>query len=110
MIFKYLILLWGTLEFILGITVVIQRDLLLLKFIVEGFSVLNNGFSIDKINNIKVFSKWVGEIVILEGSLYIFLASASIFFNMSIIIVIIFIIIIEVFFFNVITNGIKNFI
>lgn len=110
MIFKYLILLWGTLEFILGITVVIQRDLLLLKFIVESFSVLNNGFSIDKINNIKVFSKWVGEIVTLEGSLYIFLASASIFFNMSIIIVIIFIIIIEVFFFNVITNGIKNFI
>lgn len=110
MIFKYLILLWGVLEFILGITVVIKRDLLLLKFIVESFSVLNSDFSMDKINNIKVFSKWFGEIVTLEGSLYIFLASASIFFNMSIIIVIIFIIIIEVFFFNVIINGIKNFI
>ncbi len=56
-----------------------KKDLILLKFIVESFSVLNSDFGMDKINNIKVFSKWFGEIVTLEGSIYIFLASASIF-------------------------------
>ena len=110
MIFKYLILAWGFIELILGIAVLLKKKLLLLGFIVESFSVLNNEFSISNIKDIKTFSKWLGEVVVLEGSLYIFLASASIFFEMSILIVIVFIIFIEIFFFNVINKGIRNFI
>lgn len=110
MIFKYLILAWGLIELILGIAVLLKKKLLLLGFIVESFSVLNNEFSISNIKDIKTFSRWIGEVVVLEGSLYIFLASASIFFEMSILIVIVFIILIEIFFFKVINKGIKNFI
>lgn len=110
MIFKYLILAWGFIELILGIAVLLKKKLLLLGFIVEGFSVLNNEFSISNIKDIKIFSRWLGEVVVLEGSLYIFLASASIFFEMNILTVIVFIIPIEIFFFKVISKGIKNFI
>ncbi|MDI9215196.1 MULTISPECIES: hypothetical protein [Clostridium] len=110
MIFKYLILGWGIIEFILGITVLLKKKLFLLGFIVESFSILNNEFNVSNIKDIKTFSRWIGEVVVLEGSLYIFLASASIFFEMSIVIIIVFIILIEIFFFNVINKGIKNFI
>ena len=110
MIFKYLILGWGVIEFILGITVLLKKKLFLLGFIVESFSILNNEFNVSNIKDIKTFSRWIGEVVVLEGSLYIFLASASIFFEMSVVIIIVFIILIEIFFFNVIIKGIRNFI
>lgn len=109
MIFKYLILGWGVIEFILGITVLLKKKLLLLGFIVESFSILNNDFNASNIKDINIFSRWLGEVVVLEGSLYIFLASASIFFKMNLLIIIVFIILIEIFFFNVINKGIRNF-
>lgn len=110
MIFKYLILVWGVMELILGIAVLLKKKLMLLGFVVESFSILNNDFNISKIKDIKKISRWLGEVVVLEGSLYIFLASASIFFEMNLLIIILFIILIEIFFFNVINKGINNFI
>ncbi|WP_291652100.1 hypothetical protein [Clostridium sp.] len=110
MIFKYLILGWGIIELILGITVLLKKKLLILGFIVESFSILNNEFNISNIKDTKTFSRWLGEVVVLEGSLYIFLASASIFFKMNLLIIIVFIILIEIFFFNVINKGIRNYI
>jgi hypothetical protein len=109
MVFKYILLIWGLIELILGITVLLKRKLLLLKVIVESFSMINNNFNLSEIKDIKIFSKWIGEVVLLEGSLYIFLASASIYFNMNIFIVIVFIILIEIFFFNIMSKGIRNF-
>ncbi|GAA0085505.1 hypothetical protein UT300007_19440 [Clostridium sp. CTA-7] len=109
MVFKYILLIWGFIELILGITVLLKKKLLLLKVIVESFSMINNNFNLSEIKDIKLFSKWIGEVVLLEGSLYIFLASASIYFNMNIFIVIVFIILIEIFFFNIISKGIRNF-
>jgi hypothetical protein len=109
MVFKYILLIWGLIELILGITVLLKKKLLLLKVIVESFSMINNNFNLSEIKDIKLFSKWIGEVVLLEGSLYIFLASASIYFNMNIFIVIVFIILIEIFFFNIISKGIRNF-
>jgi hypothetical protein len=109
MVFKYILLIWGLIELILGITVLLKKKLLLLKVIVESFSMINNNFNLSEIKDIKLFSKWIGEVVLLEGSLYIFLASASIYFNMNIFIVIVFIILIEIFFFNIISKGIRTF-
>lgn len=110
LVLNILLLIWGAIELITGGTVAVKKKLLILKSIVEGFYYINKDFSIEKINDIKSFSKWIGEIVLLEGALYIFLASASIFFNMNILITIIFICIIETFFFNVISKGINNYI
>lgn len=109
MILNILLLIWGVIELIFGGTVAIKKKLLILKSIVESFYYLNKNFSIDKVNNMQKFSKWIGEMVLLEGALYIFLASASIFFKMNILIVIIFICIIETFFFNLISKGINNY-
>ncbi|MGG7214058.1 hypothetical protein ACQPUY_10625 [Clostridium nigeriense] len=110
MFFNILLLIWGAIELITGGTVAVKKKLLIVKSIVEGFYYVNKDFSIEKIKDIKVFSKWIGEILLLEGALYIFLASASIFFNMNILITIIFICIIEFFFFNVISKGINNYV
>lgn len=110
MFLNILLLIWGVIELITGGTVAVKKKLLILKSIIEGFYYINEDFSIEKIKDIKVFSKWIGEVLLLEGAIYIFLASASIFFNMNILITIIFICIIEFFFFNVISKGINNYI
>lgn len=104
------ILIWGTIELIIGGIVTIQKKLLIIKGIVESFSFLNNDFALDKVINIKAFSKWIGEVILLEGALYIFLASASIYFKMDILIVLVFITIIEIIFFNIINKGLESYI
>ncbi|WP_066894198.1 hypothetical protein [Clostridium nigeriense] len=103
------LLIWGTIELLIGGIVATQRKLLMIKGIVESFSFINRNFSIEKISDIKAFSRWIGEIVLLEGALYIFLSSASIYFQINIFIVIIFICLIEIFFFNVINKGLNNY-
>ena len=110
MVLNILLFIWGTIELLLGGTVALKKKLLMLSSIVECFYFINKDFSIDKIKNIQSFAKWIGEIVMLEGALYIFLASASIFFEMNILIVIIFVCIIEFYFFNLILKGINNYI
>lgn len=108
MVLSIFLLIWGTTELIIGSVVAIRKELLFLKSIIESFSYINREFSLEKITDIKSFSRWIGEVVLVEGSLYIFLASASIFFKMNVLIVIIFICIIEVLFFNIIMKGIQT--
>ncbi|MDV4149620.1 hypothetical protein R0131_02115 [Clostridium sp. AL.422] len=107
MTINILLLIWGLTELIIGGIVVAKKDLLILKSIVESFSFINREFKLEKITDIKGFSRWIGEIVLVEGAIYIFLASAAIYFNMNFLIVIIFICIIEVTFFNIIIKGIQ---
>lgn len=107
MILNILLLIWGATELIIGGVVAIKKELLGLKSIIESIYFINREFSIEKVTDIKSFSRWIGEIVLVEGSLYIFLASAAIFFEMNILTVIIFICIIEMLFFNIIMKGIK---
>ena len=104
------LLTWGIIELAVGGIVSTKRKLVIIKGIVKSFSYLNMNFSIDKIKDIKGLSKWIGEVILLEGALYIFLASASIYFKINVLIVLIFISIIEVFFFNVINKGLENYI
>ena len=109
MILNILLLIWGATELIIGGLVATKKELLFLKSIIESFSYINRDFNIESIGNIKSFSIWIGEILLVEGALYVFLSSAAIYFNMNIIIVIIFIFIIEIAFFNFIIRGIQNF-
>lgn len=109
MLLNILILIWGATELIIGGFVAIKKELSILKPIVYSFSYINKEFDLEKIADIKAFSRWLGEIVLVEGALYIFLSSASIYFNMNILMVLIFICIIEMLFFNIIIKGIQNF-
>ena len=108
MLLNILLLIWGATELIIGGVVAVKKELLILKSIVESFSFMNGEFSIEKITDIKGFSRWFGEIVLVEGAIYVFLSSAAIYFNMNVFIVIIFICIIEVLFFNIIMKGIQS--
>ncbi|MBD7915926.1 hypothetical protein H9660_12295 [Clostridium sp. Sa3CUN1] len=104
------LLIWGAIELVVGGIVSTKKRLIIIRGIVESFSYLNINFSIDKIKDIKRFSKWIGEVILVEGALYIFLASASIYFKMNVLIVLIFISIIEVLFFNIVNRGLENYI
>ena len=110
MLLNILILIWGATELMIGGLVTAKKKLLFLNLIVESFSYINKEFNIEKVENIKSFSTWIGETVLVEGALYVFLASAAIYFKMNIFIVIIFICIIEIVFFNIIMKGIQTFI
>ncbi len=109
MFLNILLLIWGVTELIIGGLVSTKKKLSILKPIVESFSYINGEFEIEKIADIKSFSIWIGEIVLVEGALYVFLSSSAIYFNMNFIIVIIFIGIIEAVFFNIIMKGIQTF-
>ncbi|VYU11330.1 hypothetical protein [Clostridium tertium] len=110
MILKLCILIWGIIEIFIGGSVAISKKLLYLKGVVESLTYINNKFDLSKVKDIKKFSVWVGETVLIEGGLYIFLSSASIYFELNNFIVLFFIVIIEFFFFNVIIKGVLNFI
>lgn len=109
MFLNILILVWGVTELIIGGLVTTKKKLSILKPILESFSYINADFDIEKISDIKSFSIWIGEIVLVEGALYVFLSSSAIYFNMNFIIVIGLIGIIEVVFFNIIMKGIQIF-
>ena len=110
MILKYFILIWGIIEDLMGGSVAIRKKLSFLEGIMESIYYIDNKFDISKVKDIKNFSSWIGETVLLEGGLYVFLASASIYFELNNFIVLIFIAIIEVFFFKTIIKGALNFI
>lgn len=110
MLLNILLLIWGATELIIGGVVATKKKLLFLNTIIESFSYINREFHIERIDDIRSFSTWIGETILVEGALYVFLASAAIYFKMNIIIVVIFIIIIETVFFNNIIKGIKTFI
>ncbi len=108
MLLNILLLLWGATELIIGGVVAVKKDLLILKSIIKSFSFIIREFDIEELQDIKSFSRLIGEIILVEGAVYIFLSSAAIYFNMNIIIVIIFICIIEVLFFNIIMRAIQT--
>lgn len=109
MLLNILILIWGATELIIGGFVAIKKELLILKPIVDSLSYIKRDFELEKVADVKAFSRWFGEIVLVEGALYIFLSSAAIYFNMNILMVLIFICIIEMLFFNIIMKGIQIF-
>jgi len=94
----------------MGGFVAIRKKLSFLEGVIDSFSYINNKFDISKVKDIKNFSRWIGETVLLEGGLYVFLASASIYFKLNNFIVLLFIAVIEVFFFKTIIKGALNFI
>jgi len=108
LLLNILLLIFGVTELIIGGVVAIRKKLSILRPIVESFTFINREFSIEKIIDIKSFSRWIGEVILVEGAMYIFLSSAAIYFEMNIFIVIIFICIIEVIFFNIINKGIQS--
>lgn len=107
--FKYLILFWGLLECCLGAVVSLKKDLLILNTLVESIAFLIRDFNINNIKDKKIFSTWIGDMVLVEGAVYVFLGSVSLYFKMNNIIILFFIIIIEIIFFNILAKGFKNF-
>ena len=108
MLFKYLVLSWGLLECCLGAFISLKKDLLMLNPIVESLSFFIKDFNITNIKDKKIFSTWIGDMILVEGALYAFLGSSSLYFQMNNIIILCFIIIIEILFFNILLKGVKK--
>ena len=107
--FKYLILFWGLLECCLGAVVSLKKDLLILNTLVESIAFLIRDFNINNIKDKKIFSTWIGDMVLVEGAIYTFLGATSLYFKMNNIIIVFFIVIIEIIFFNILIKGFKSF-
>lgn len=110
MLLKYILLVYGFCEFLFGVFIWFSKKEALPKMMVESFSVLSKGVNYENIKDKKAFSRWIGELIMLGGALYTFLASSSIFFGISLIVVIAFIVLIESVFFRMVIKGYKNFI
>lgn len=110
MIFKYIILIYGLVQFFVGAYIWFKKNERLANFLIVSISMLNSPIKYDDIKNHSEFARWTGSIVILWGCTYVFLASASIFFGIGFIMIIILIILIETNFFRIMINGVKNFI
>ncbi|GAB6169926.1 hypothetical protein JCM1393_23860 [Clostridium carnis] len=109
MVFKYLLLTWGLVVFLLGALMRFRKNESIAKMIMESYYIFSSEFGYNDIKDKKIFSNWIGDVIIIEGALYTFLASAAIYFKINLLVIIAFIILIEIFFFKVISNGIKNF-
>lgn len=107
--FKYLILFWGLLECCLGVMISLKKELLILSNVVKNMSLFIKDFSIEDIKDKKLFSTWVGDMILVEGAIYTFLGATSLYFKMNDIIIVFFIVIIEIIFFNILIKGFKSF-
>ena len=107
--FKYLILFLGLLECILGIIISLKKELIVIGTIIENMNLIIKDFDVDNIKDKKLFSTWMGDIILVQGAIYTFLGAASLYFKMNNLIVVFFIIIIEIIFFNILITGFKNF-
>lgn len=107
--FKYLILFLGLLECCLGAIISLKKEIIVIGTVVENMNFFIKDFDIDNIKDKKLFSTWIGDIILVEGAIYTFLGAASLYFKMNNLIVVFFIIIIEVIFFNILISGFKNF-
>lgn len=110
MVFKYMVLLYGLLEFIFGCFLWFKKSENIVRVFVESISIFSSNIKYSEIENKAMLSRWIGEIIMITGCLYIFLASVSITFGINNLIIILFIIAIEGFFIRVILNGCKKFI
>lgn len=110
MVFKYILLVYGFCEFLFGAFFWFNKKESIVKTMIETFGIFSGDINYEDIKDKKAFSRWVGEVIIMGGSLYTFLASASIFFEINVVVVIAFIALIEIIFFKIIFKGYRKFI
>ncbi|MGL5379125.1 hypothetical protein [Clostridium sp.] len=110
MVFKYMILLYGLLEFIFGCFLWFKKSENIVGMFIQSISIFSNDIKYNEIEDKAMFSRWFGEVIMITGCLYIFLAAVSITFGIKSLMIILFIILIEGFFMKVILSGCKKFI
>lgn len=109
MILKYIVLIYGVVEFIIGAACWITKNDLISKMFINTLSMISEDISYSNVKNNLELARWVGGIIMLGGSMYIFLASAAIYFGINTFMIIVFIILIESFIFKTIVGGVKDF-
>lgn len=103
-----ILLIVGIFEILLGIGFYISKNKRFLNIISEFYIAFNKGVNLENIENKNRITKFLGQTIALEGGMYLFLGSVSIYTKMNFFITIILIIIIELTFFNVIKLSLEK--
>lgn len=103
-----ILLIVGILEILLGIGFYISKNKKFVNTISEFYLLFNKGVNLENIENKNRITKFLGQTISLEGGMYLFLGSISIYTKMNFLITIILIIIIEITFFNIIKSSLKK--
>lgn len=100
-----ILLIVGVFEILLGICFYINKNKRFLNMISEFYLALNKAGDIEEKSRI---TKFLGQTISLEGGMYLFLGSISIYTKMNFWIIIILIVVIEFTFFNIIKSGLRK--
>ena len=103
-----ILLIAGIFEILLGIGFYINKNKKFINTISEFYLAFNKGVNLENIENKNRIIKFLGQTIALEGGMYLFLGSVSIYTKMNFLITIILIIIIELTFFNIIKLSLKK--
>lgn len=103
-----ILLIVGIFEILLGISFYINKNKRFINIISEAYIAFNKGVNLEDFENKNRIIKFLGQTIALEGGMYLFLGSVSIYTKMSFLITIILIIIIEFTFFNIIKSSLKK--
>ena len=103
-----ILLVVGIFEILLGISFYLNRNKSFLDAISKMYITFNKKVTLEKIENKHIITKFLGQTIALEGGLYLFLGSVSIYTKMNFFITMVLIVIIEITFFNIIKSNLKK--
>lgn len=106
--FKYFLVLYGVVEFIFGVYICISKNVTILRLLVEGLYGKEE-LDFDSITLKKEYAKWAGELILVGGAIYTFLASLTLKYDLSSLITFLLILMIELKIFKYIVKGHKRF-
>lgn len=106
---KYFLVLYGIVEFLFGVYICKSKNTYILKLLIEGFNGRDE-IDFDNITFKKDYAKWSGEMILMGGAIYIFIASVALSFEFSSLLTFILILVIELKIFKKIINEYKRFI
>ena len=103
-----ILLVVGIFEILLGISFYLNKNKSFLDTIYKMYITLNKKVTLEEIEDKYVITKFLGQTIAIEGGLYFFLGSVSLYTKMNFFITMVLIIIIEITFFNIIKSNLKK--
>lgn len=103
-----ILLVVGIFEILLGISFYLNRNKSFLDTIYNMYINFNKKSILEEVEEKNIITKFLGQTIAIEGGLYFFLGSVSLYTKMDFFITIVLIVVIEITFFNIIKLNFKN--
>lgn len=104
-----ILLIIGIFEILLGIIFYLNKNKSFLDIIYKIYTTINKNVILEEIEDKYIITKSLGQTIAIEGGIYFFLGSVSLYTKMSFFTTIVLIVIIEITFFNIIKSNLKKY-